>query len=225
MITSIIIVVFAILILLVLIIGFFYSDIKRTFDEHFCRKKIYRTLHYFVEENDELLVNGVDMYLSAEDEDLKPTHIPHILLTKKYVYVVSDFIADGGLFGNLNDEYLILKDLKGNSKKILNPVLQNELVTSQLENLVKEQAKKTIEEPSCFFSIVCYNDSLLIADNLKKNDYPSIFIKAKNLGKVLKEIEKDNITPIPAEYTEILAKNIKKRSDDINEDIRQRTKR
>lgn len=224
MITSVIVTIVAVLIFLLIIIGFFSPSIKAFFEKHFYRKKIYKILHFYAEENDELLINKVSLYLTRQDQDLKPANIDHILLTKKYVYVFHDFYAKGGLYGNLQDEYLFLKGYDGKVTKVINPVLANESVTKKLEALVTN-SEADPKEPSCFVSVVCYNDSLIVSDNLKKNQFSSVFIPIKDLAKELKVVEQDNVPEIPAEMTESLVNKIKERSDDIKEDIKNKRKR
>lgn len=223
MITTIIVIIFIVLIFFILLFALLYPEIKRTLEKHFYRKKIYKVLHYYAEENDELLINDIDLYLSQSDEDLKSTHFDHILLTKKYVYVFLDFYAYGGLYGNLNDNYLFLKNYHNKVQKIINPVLANEINVKKLEHLVHNPNED--EEPSCFVSVVCYNNSLIVSDNLKKNQFSSVFIPYKNLAKEIKVIEQDDVPLIPDALTEALVNNIKKRSDDIKEDIRSKKKR
>lgn len=209
-----IIVCIIIILILICIFFFFFDSIYQFCDKKTFKKKIYKTLHYYAEEEDHLLLNDVNVFL--DDDDDKPTVFDHILLADKYIYVISSFFEIGGLYGNSCDPYLFLKNKnsKKGIKKIDNPIIINEINVKKLEKLLNVPSSDKM-----FVSIVLYNNSIIVPKELEKIDQISWFLPLKELKKSIKSAEKDDVSVISHDKTESMLKLLKSNSDKLKKEL------
>lgn len=204
------------LLAIVLLIGslvvFFWDDLRSFSDKHFYKNKVYKVLKYYCDEEDQLLLNDVYLYLQGDSDEL--THFDHIVLADKYVYVISDFYAYGGIYGNITDSSLFVRDYHDHSGKIENPVLVNEAKVRKLEASLEVDPRDHM-----FVSVVVYNNSLQVPAGIGKKEQSSWFLPVKDLEKTLKQAEKDDVSPISHKKTEALLAMLKKRSDLIKQEV------
>lgn len=191
-----------------LILGFFSDDIKRVFEKKNHKKNVYKCLHYFVEENDQLLINDACFYF--KDDTSKANYIDHILICDKYVYIIKDYVNDGGISGNIVDPHLFQLDIHGNKHKIDNPVIQNLEMVERIEKLTNIN-----HDEHLYVSVVVYNNSLVVPKGIAIKNQNSWFIPLKDLIKTIKTAEEDDIQPLQTEKSQKLATALKERSDEI----------
>ncbi len=189
-----------------LILGFFWDDIKIRSEKTNHKKHVYKTLHNFAEEKDQLLLNDVVCYLDGDTA--KPTKIDHIVICSKYVYVIKDFSQDGGIYGNLADLNLFRQDKNGKKQRIENPVLENLHVVEKLEKLTHIS-----HDQHLFVSVVVFNNSLIVPKGVAQKTQDSWFIPLHDLIGTIKVAEQDDIAPFSKEKGESLAQALKSKSD------------
>lgn len=178
------------------------------------KQRVYHALYDYAEEKDALLLSDVYLYLPGDYSD--PTTFDHLLFHDKYVYVISDFAQNGGLYGNIQDPNLYLKPLRGATVQVPNPVSINEEKTKKLEEFLQAS-----QGDHLLVSVVVYNDSLVVPETLRKKNQDSWFISLSELTKTIKQAEKDNVTPIPHEETERIMKEILSRSNAIKQKLKE----
>ncbi len=145
-------------------------------------KKIYKITEY----NDFLLVNNVNL---RNNEDLIISRIDHIMVGKKYIYIIKDKFYRGAINGNREDNTWLFFDAKNNKKEISNPMKKNE---ERVKNLC---ALTRIDQKLCI-SIVLINDDCVIKDPKALYSNNSFIISNKGLNKLIKSIEKRDIKPL-----------------------------
>lgn len=200
-----------ILLILLSVVFFFVDDIRNYFEKRYTRRKVYNVLKYFADENDQLLLNNVLLYLPGDKD--RPTSFDHLVFADKYVYVIHDYYAYGGLYGNVNDRTLFVRDYHDKVKKVENPVVVNESRVRRLEDLLNVPP-----ESMMFVSVVVYNNSLIVPKGIAKKEQTSWFLPLKDLEKTLKKAELDDVEKIGHEKTESLAKTIRERSEQIKQE-------
>ena len=212
-----IILILVIVLLLACIIVFFSYPLKLFVEKHRHKKRVYKTLHYFCDEADQLMLNNVVLYLPGDKSE--PTKFDHIVFADKYIYVVSSVFFEGGLYGNVEDSALFRRDDKGKIIKIINPVVQNENKVRKLEAVLDVP-----HSDKMFVSVVVYNPSLIVPKGIAKKDQTSWFLPVTELEKTLKIAEKDDVTSIDHTKTQALVNMLKDRSDKIKEEISKQEK-
>lgn len=195
-----------ILVFILLILGFFWDDIKSGSEKKNHKKHVYKALHNYVEENDKLLLNDVVCYLDGDTS--KPTRIDHVLICEKYVYVIKDYTQEGGIYGNLADSHLFRQDRNGKKQRIDNPVLENLNTVTKLEKLTH-----IAHDQKLFVSVVVFNNSLVVPKGVQVKSQTSWFIPLSELIGTVKVAEQDNIAIFSKENGEILAQALKSKSD------------
>lgn len=202
-------------IILFLFFALFFDTFKEHEEKHNYKKKVYKALHYFAEENDFCLLNDIRLYFSIDDE--KPYVIDHILFGKNYIYVIFDFYQTGGIYGNREDESLFLKNEKGLVNNIPNPSIYNNIVISSLESALAGERKHL------FIPVTVYNSSLLVPSTIRMKTSENMFVSLDELGETILEAEKDSIAvPLSNELTEQLAIMLKERSEAVKKDLKKR---
>lgn len=191
-----------------LIIGFFSDDIKNALEKKNHKKNVYKNLHNFVEENDQLLINNACFYF--KDDPSIAHYIDHILICDKYVYIIKDYVNEGGIFGNIVDPHLFKLDKHNNKHTIDNPVLQNLEMVEKIEKLTNID-----HDEHLYVSVVVYNNSLVVPKGISIKNQNSWFIPLKDLTKTIKTAEEDDIQPLQTEKSQRLAVALKDRSDEI----------
>lgn len=208
---KIIVVTLVIVLFLVSIIGILYPQISRFAARRTYRKKVYKVLHFYAEEKDQLLLNNALIIFPGER---KPVIFDHILIADKYVYVIKDVYYDGAIYGNLKDPSLFHEDLKKKVEKIENPLYVNAEHIAKLEQMVNVQPDARL-----FVNVVCYNKALLVQDGLKTKEQGLFFLPVNELEKTIDAAEADNVQPISHEKSERLINLFKERSERIKSEL------
>ena len=203
--TGWIVLIVLIIILLVAFFFLFWDAIKNYLEKHYHEQRVYKVLNYYAEEEDQLLLNHLVLYLAGDNQ---PTLFDHIVFADKYVYVVSVFNKTGGLYGNVEDPNLFLCRSKNKVVKIANPILANEKRVLKLEETVHVQ-----HSDKMFVSVVVYNPSLIVPKGIAKKNQTSCFLPVTELEKTIKTAEKDSVSPISHHKSEELVKMLKHRSE------------
>lgn len=213
-------IVFGILVLLILVSLFFlfYDRIHYFFEKKRHKKRIYKVLHYYAEEEDCYLLNDAEFFLSENDSE--PTRFDHILFTEKYVYIITDFMAFGGIYGNVNDASLFLKKASGKIITVPNPVINGKERVRRMEELVGASHEKKL-----FMSMTVYNPSLIVPKSIHVKDGESNFISLKELDETIRLAEQDNVVPIKDEMTKRLVHSLYERSNKTKRSVKKTRKR
>ncbi len=213
-------IVFSVLLLFILLSLFFlfYDRIHYFFEKTRHRKRIYKVLHYYAEEEDCYLLNDAEFFLS--ENDTEPTHFDHLLFTEKYVYIITDFMAFGGIYGNVNDASLFLRKENGKIVSVFNPVIIGKERVRRMEELVGASHEKKL-----FMSMTVYNPSLIVPKSIHVKDGESNFISLKELDETIRSAEMDNVVPIKDEMTKRLVHSLYERSNKTKKSIRESRKR
>ena len=190
----------------------FSSSLRVSWEKHFHKRKTYKVLKYFCDENDQLLLNKV--YLVLEGDEERPTYFDHIVFADKYVYLIDDFFAEGGIYGNTCDKTLFVRDYHDKSNRIPNPILLGEEKRERMEKTLGVDPKDHM-----FVSVVVYNDSLLVPPGIGKKEQSSWFLPVKELEKTLKEAEQDDVSPLSHQQTEALLTMLKEKSDKVKKTL------
>lgn len=201
----------SILLLFACIVVFFWDSIRKFFEKYRFKKSVYKVLRYYAEEEDQLLLNKVALIL---DEGNQPILFDHILFADKYIYIISDFSAQGGLYGNVNDPALFLKKNKGDIEKIDNPVFYNEEKVKRLE-----QALGISHTDKMLVSVVVFNSTLVVPRGIEKKEQTSWFLSLLELEKTIRIAEKDDVEPIRHEQSEKMAKMLQTRSNQTKREM------
>jgi|WetSurMetagenome_2_1015567.scaffolds.fasta_scaffold434449_2 hypothetical protein len=204
-------------VLLALLFGFFYDEIRDFVNRTFYRHRVYKVLSHFAQEQDQLLLNNVSLLLGGDAD--QPTVFDHILFADKYIYLVHDIYQKGGLYGNLEDPIVFLKTEKGKIFRIPNEAARN---TQRLTAL--QVALKCPPDDHLFVSVVVYNSSLVVPPGIVTQTQGKLFVSINKLEKMLKEAEKDDVPVITHETSEKLLAMLKERSDHTKIRLRQQKK-
>lgn len=214
---KVIVILLVVLLFLLAIYGLFRPQIHRFLGRKTYRKKVYKVLHFYAEEKDQLLLNNAMFLFPGEKE---PVVFDHILLADKYVYVVMDIHYDGGIYGNLNDPSLFHEDLKKKVEKIPNPIQVNAERISKLEKMINVEP-----DAKLFVNVVCYNKDLLLPPGMKKKEQGLFFLPVNELEKTIEAAETDNVQTISHEKSEKLINLFKERSERIKNEIKAKTRK
>ena len=193
------------LILAGLILGLLFPYFHHWDEKRNCRKKVYQVLKDYAEENDQLLINDVSLYL---DDARYLRHFDHILLCSKYVYLIQDINYEGGIYGNLDDERLFLRKPDGNISTIENPVMINIHLRDAFARYLNVPADQCL-----FVSVVVYNDNLFVPGALIRKEQGNFFLTRRELCATINNSEHDEVADIQANVTEDLVQKLKDKSD------------
>ena len=197
---------FFIIIFIILVLGFFWDDLKKISEKKNHKRHVYKVLHDFVEEKDQLLLNDTNFFF--EDDVSKLYKVDHILICDKYVYIIKDYTNFGGIYGNLEDPQLFIQTPNNTKGTIDNPVLENLSVTSKIEKMTKID-----HDQHLYVSVVVYNDSLVVPKGVAIKSQNSWFLPLSELIETINIAEEDQIDPLKKESSQRLAEQIKTKSD------------
>ncbi len=152
-------------------------------------KKVYKVAQY----NDYLLINQINL---KDNDGIIISKIDHIILGKKYIYLIKDRYYRGALSGERLDNAWLFFDEKNNKKEVSNPMQKNE------ERMKNFCAVSNIN-PSFCISIVLINDDCVIKNPTSLNSSNSFIISCKKLNKLIKTIEKRDVKDIDQKSAEI----------------------
>lgn len=176
-------------------------------------KDVYRVLKYHAEEQDDLLLNEVTLYLSKENQ--KPTIFDHILFADKYIYVITDFAYQGGIYGNVEDGYLFIQGYDKKKVKVRNPIIESEENVKKLEEFLSIRHSDKI-----LVSVVVYSQNLMVPSQIAKKNQTSWFLSLHELEKTLEIAEQDDVEAISHDKTDKIVKAIYERSNMIKKEIK-----
>lgn len=182
------------------------------------KKHVYKVLHHYAEEHDHYLLNDVELYF--DENNPEPIVFDHILFANKYIYVITDLAAKGGIYGNINDELLFFKKNDGSVINIHNPLdIGNEKVK------ILETAVGASHDKHLFLSMIVYNPSLIVHKDIRVKNGDSCFIPITEVEETIDEAEKDSVTSFDDNKTKELVKAIKERSDQVKRDLKEKKAR
>lgn len=149
----------------------------------YCQKKYhedsYLKLSRLAEMNDYLLLNNY----RVEFDDKHFGVIDHILISKKYIFIINDFDLSGVISGDLKDLFLRVVVSKNEAINVSNPLNYN-------INLIKRLNVYHRLDQSLIKGIVTVNNDSKI-NVTHSNQF--MLIKRKELKKVIKDFDKDKV--------------------------------
>ena len=164
--------------LVALLVGvFFYKFVYAK--KHF-REATYLKLARLAKYNDYLLLNNYK--INFDDEHIGI--IDHILISKKYIFVINDFSISGVITGSLKDRSLRMIEGKNTVKNISNPLNYN-------INLIKRlNLYHRLDRDLVIGLVIINNDSEIMIEGM---DNSFLMIRRKDLKKTIKRFEKANV--------------------------------
>lgn len=204
----------AVVALLIVSLFVLFNDFAKSHrDRKKFAKRVYNVLKYYADEQDHLLLNDVNLYLGEEKR--KPTIFNHVLFADKYVYVITDFSYQGGIYGNIQDGTLFVKDYDGKKLKVDNPIADNEGNVRKLENFLGIH-----HSDKMLVSVVVHDSNLIVPKEIEKKEQNSWFLPIGELEKTLNLAEQDDVEPISHEQTERMVRTLLERSNLIKKEIK-----
>ena len=156
----------------------------------FIRKEVYLKKHFkeatylklssLAENNDFLLLNNYKI----DFDDSHVGLIDHLLISKKYIFVINDFSLSGVISGELRGRYLKVVNLKKQAADVSNPLNYN-------INLIKRLTMYNNLSQSYVKGIVVINDDSEI--NIKNQSNQFYMVKRKDLKSFILNIDKEDI--------------------------------
>lgn len=183
-------------IILIGVIGYFliYPLIRKKYMYMNFKYAYYKKIHNIAEINDYILLNGINL---RNSDGIIVSKIDHILLGKKYIYIIKDRYYRGAISGLKDDSIWLFFDEKNQRKEISNPMMKNEERIKILSAITK------IDSNLCV-SIVLINSDCIIKNPEDLNNNNSFIVSSKGLKKLIKTLEKrkvDDIDQSTAEKT------------------------
>lgn len=162
----------------------------------FIFRKIYVKKHYqeatylrlanLAKMNDFLLLNN--LYIDYDDKHLGV--INHLLISKKYVYVINDFSLDGVISGDYRDRFLKHIDKDGKVRNISNPLNYNINLVKRL-NLTYNLDKTLVK------GISVIDDESEI--NIPNSSDQFFIVKRSELNRLILNFDKEDVKPLKEE--------------------------
>lgn len=209
---GLIFVIVLIVLILLTVIALLYVPVKHGLEKRLHKKRVYKTVRYFADEQDCYLLNDVHLFTDASDSE--PVAFEHLIFGEKYVYIISTFVGFGGVYGNLADSNLFMKKSNGDITNIPNPVLLGKERVRQLEGCLMAKHDKHM-----FVAITVYNPSLVVPKGIHVRDSVSCFLPINELEDTLMQAEKDSVTTLSDEVRNRAVNLIKARSDEIKKTV------
>ena len=167
----------ALLLLIIFTILFIYK--KGYAKKHF-KEATFLKLSRLAKYNDYLLLNNY--YLDFDDKHVGC--IDHILISKKYIFVINDFSISGVISGDTRDNHLRLINFKKEAKIISNPINYN-------INLIKKlNATSRLDQTFVKGLVIVNNDASIILNN-KSEQF--MMVRRKDVGKIIATLDKDDV--------------------------------
>jgi hypothetical protein len=203
-----------VIVLLIVCLFFLFDDFAKSHrDRKKFEKKVYNILKYYADEQDHLLLNDVNLYL--DEDKRRPTIFNHILFADKYIYVITDFSYRGGIYGNIQDGKLFVKEYDGNTLKVSNPIMESEQNVMKLENFLGIH-----HSDKMLVSVVVHDSNLIVPKEIEKKEQTSWFLPVSELEKTMTIAEQDDVAPISHEQTEKMVHTLLERSNLIKKEIK-----
>ena len=163
-----------------LLIGTCFFTFKRIYLKKRYHEDVYLKLSKTSELNDYLLLNNY----RVEFDDRYYGVIDHLLISKKYIYVINDFDISGVVSGDLKDLFLRVVTSKDKAINVSNPLNYN-------INLIKRLNVYHRLDQSLIKGIVVINNDSTI--NVTGSNNQFLIIKRNELLKYIKKFDKDDI--------------------------------
>lgn len=168
------------LLAIILILFFLYKEVYTR--KHF-KDTVYFKLSGLAKLNDYLLLNNY----AVDFDDNHVGIIDHLLISKKYIYVINDFQLSGVISGDLKDRSLRLITNSKNVKYISNPINYN-------INLIKRlNLYNHLDQTFVKGIVVIPNDTHI---NLSSTNNQFMMLRKKELKKYILKADKDDIKPL-----------------------------
>ena len=165
------------LLLLLLSVLFIY---KNVYAKRHYKEAIFLKLSRMSKYNDYLLLNN----FLVDFDDTHVGCIDHILISKKYIFVINDFPLSGVISGDARGEHLRLINDKKSAMLIANPINYN-------INLIKKlNSKSRLDHTFIKGLVVVNNDSRI---NLGNMGDQFLMVRRKELKRTIYRFDKDNV--------------------------------
>ncbi len=163
------------------------------------KNKIYKIIYHYALINDFYLINNLEL---VKDEEVKAV-IDHVLFSNKYIYVIKSKYYDDVIDGKKEDKIWISYDKKCRKEEIFNPLLLNK------ERCDRFSLYKHLDR-TFFISIVVVNNNIKLKNLSELNSFNSYICKIKDLKKLIKSIEKRNVSKFNTDSLDKEVKDIAK---------------
>lgn len=187
---------------LLFIIGLFIY--KRVYKKKRYKEATYLTLAHLAKLNDYLLLNNFKL----DFDDQHVANIDHILISKKYIFLITDFDLSGVISGELRDPLLRVVDNYKSAVNVSNPLNYN-------INLVKRLHTSYRFDPSFLKGLVVINDDAVVNINSQSEQF--FMVRRKDLKKLIKKFDKEKIANLKEKdvlyFISKLDKDNKKRNE------------
>ena len=187
---------------LLFIVGLFIY--KRVYKKKRYKEATYLTLAHLAKLNDYLLLNNFKL----DFDDQHVANIDHILISKKYIFLITDFDLSGVISGELRDPLLRVVDNYKSAVNVSNPLNYN-------INLVKRLHTSYRFDPSFLKGLVVINDDAVVNINSQSEQF--FMVRRKDLKKLIKKFDKEKIANLKEKdvlyFISKLDKDNKKRNE------------
>ena len=167
----------AILLILFLLGLFIY---KRVWKKRHFKEATFLKLSHLAKANDYLLLNNFK--LDFDDQHI--ANIDHILISKKYIFLITDFDLSGVISGELRDPLLRVVNNVKSAVNVSNPLNYN-------INLVKRLHTAYRFDPTFLKGVVVINDDSVI--NVTNPSEQFFMVRRKELTKLIRKFDHEKI--------------------------------
>lgn len=167
----------AILLILFLLGLFIY---KRVYKKRHYKEVTFLKLSHLAKANDYLLLNNFK--LDFDDQHI--ANIDHILISKKYIFLITDFDLSGVISGELRDPLLRVANNYSEAVNVSNPLNYN-------INLVKRLHTAYRFDPSFLKGVVVINDDAVV--NITNPSDQFFMVTRKDLPKLIRKFDREKI--------------------------------
>ena len=188
LVTQSIYILFACILGIIILILLLMPAIYKSYSKSHFQKMVYRKIHNLVMYYDYYLINNFPL---KKGEDLITT-LDHVLISNKYIYVIKDRYYQEPISASVNDMVWLAYNKKGAKTEFNNPIMMNNIRCDKFSNI------KFIDR-KCLISIVVVNDDAYVEKQEELNTFNSFFVRKKDLKKLIKTIEKRNVSAFNAE--------------------------
>lgn len=166
-------------IMLIVLICFFYIK-RNVYPKKHYKEATYLKLASLGENNDYLLLNNYKI----DFDDNHVGNIDHLLISKKYIFVINDFSLSGVISGQLKARFLRVINTKKEVTEVSNPLNYN-------INLIKRLTLYNNLNQSFVKGIVVIDDDSQINITNQSNQF--FMIKRKDLNSFITNMDKEKI--------------------------------
>lgn len=174
-----------------------YPFAKARYDFKNFQKIYYKEIKKIADLNDYYLINK----LSIRNNNQLICRIDHVLFGDKYIYVIKDRYYRGTICGSANDNAWLFYTKGDATIEIQNPMKVN-------EKRVDKLSLATQIDMSFFISIVIINDNCVIKNSQDLMRDNNFIVSKKNLKKLIKTIEKRNVSKMDPKQLEYAVQDI-----------------